>query len=125
MTVTPAKLAAYDAMKMQYQNEQVATMVENKKEVRIVEWEGELFQKIYPVYADAHRPRSPLDFAANFFVPTKYFMGKMFDTLFFNVAIIWTMSLVMYGTLYYELLKKVVHAFETRRKYYWRNKRTA
>ncbi len=125
MTDTPEKMVAYEAMKKRYQNEAVTKMVENSKQLRIVEWEGELVQKIYPIYAEDHHPKHQFDFAANFFVPTKHFMGKIFDTLFFNVTIIWVMCLILYAALYYELLKKVVHAFEMRRKYYWRKNRTA
>jgi ABC transport system ATP-binding/permease protein len=51
-------------------------------------------------------------------------MGKIFDTLYFNVAMIWVMSFLLYAALYYELLKKGVHAFEMRRKYYWRKSKT-
>ena len=125
MTDTPAKMAAYDLMKMQYQNEAVTKMVENAKELRIVEWEGELIQKIYPVYSEDHRPKHRFDFEANFYVPTKHFNSKFFDTLFFNVTVIWIMSLLLYATLYYELLKRAVHAFQIRRKYYWRKGRPA
>ncbi|MBY0436101.1 MAG: ATP-binding cassette domain-containing protein [Cyclobacteriaceae bacterium] len=118
LTNTPEKRKKFDEMRLRYENESVVRMVENSSEMsRIVEWKGRLIQKFYPIYFEDHRPRHFFDFQANFFVPTKYFAGRKFDTLYFNLSIIWLMSLVLYGTLYFDLLKKLVHAFETRRKY--------
>jgi len=123
LTDTPEKLAAFNSMKMSYQNESVTRMVENSTTpVRIVEWDGALIQKIYPIYAEDHRPKNRFDFTANFFVPTKYFMGRVFDTFYFNVSVIWGMSLLLYAILYWELLKKLVHAFENYKRYRRRNK---
>lgn len=108
----------YNNFRMRYQNVAVTEMVENSKDPkRIVEWRGELVQKYYPIYFDDHRPRNWFDFRVGFYAPTKYFMGRKWDTLYFNIAVIWSMTVVFYVALYYELLKKLVHAFETRRKY--------
>jgi ABC transport system ATP-binding/permease protein len=101
-----------------YQNESVINLVENSNNsVRIAEWKGELVQKIYPIYFEDHRPAHVLDFRENFYVPAKYFWGKKYDTLYFNITIIWLMTALLYVTLYFESLKKLVHSFEMRRKY--------
>lgn len=101
-----------------YQNESVINLVENSNNsVRIAEWQGELVQKIYPIYFEDHRPAHLLDFRENFYVPSKYFWGKKYDTLYFNITIIWLMTALLYVTLYFESLKKLVHSFEMRRKY--------
>lgn len=105
-------------MNKKYQNESVISMVENSNNsVRIVEWEGELVQKIYPIYFADHRPAHMFDFRENFYVPSKYFLGNKYDTLYFNIIIIWLMTAILYATLYFEALKKLVHSFEMRRKY--------
>ncbi len=123
MTDTQEKMAAYNAMKLSYKNDAVTRWVERTDDPkRILEWDGELVQKVYPIYCEEHRPKHRLDFTANFFIPTKHFLGETFDTLYFNVAAIWVMGLILYATLYYEVLKKIVHAFETRRKYSWGRK---
>jgi hypothetical protein len=97
-------------------------MVERSNEtVRIAEWRGELVQKIYPIYFEDHRPRHLLDFRENFYVPAKYFWGRKIDTLYFNIGMIWAMTVVLFVTLYFDLLKKLVDALEMRRKY--RNKK--
>ncbi len=121
LTDTPQKLAAFTRMKMKYQNDMVSQMVENSAApVRIIEWDGELIQKVYPIYNEGHRPKHEFDFTANFFIPTKHFLGRTFDTLYFNVSMIWVMTLALYAALYYELLEKLVRGIEIRRKYYWR-----
>ena len=109
---------AFTEMNKKYQNESVINLVENSNtSMRIAEWEGELVQKIYPIYFEDHRPAHGLDFRENFYVPSKYFWGKKYDTLYFNITIIWLMTALLYVTLYYEGLKKLVHSFEMRRKY--------
>lgn len=118
LTDTPEKLAAYNSNIMKYQNEAVTEMVENSNSpVRILEWDGQLVQKIYPIYFDSHRPKNQFDFTANFYNPTKHFMGKHFDTFYFNISIIWTMSLLLYVALYFDLLKRGVQSIENRIKY--------
>jgi ABC transport system ATP-binding/permease protein len=109
---------AYEKLKMKYMNEEVTKMVENTQSLdRIIPWDGELIQKIYPVYFDEHRPAHRLDFRGNFYIPSKYFAGLKFDTLYFNLSVIWLMILVLYVSLYFELLKKAVTGFAMRRKY--------
>lgn len=109
---------AYEKRKMKYQNEAITRMVENTESAtRVVEWEGELIRKIYPIYFNEHRPEHFLDFRDNFYIPTKYFAGHKFDTLYFNLAVIWVMVIGLYIALYYEWLKKAVHGFNMHRRY--------
>ncbi|MBX7125203.1 MAG: ATP-binding cassette domain-containing protein [Cyclobacteriaceae bacterium] len=123
MTRTPEGAAALEAARLRYTNKTVTEMVENTTDrVRIVAWDGELIQKIYPIYTDHHRPSHILDFRSNFYVPNKHFAGVLIDTLVFNIAVIWTMTLVLYCTLYFNVLGRLVHAWETRRKYRMRRK---
>ena len=106
LTTTPKELANFEAMRLNYQNESVTSMVENSNEAtRIVEWRGELIQKIYPIYFNDHRPKNLWDFRGNFYIPTKHFLGKAHDTFYFNVSMIWVMTLILYLTLYFDLLK--------------------
>ena len=122
LTVTPEKRELFGKMQLRYENKAVTRMVENSDEMtRIVEWNGRLVQKFYPIYFQDHHPQNILDFQANFFVPTKQFMGKIFDTFYFNLGVIWTMTIVLYMTLYFDLLKKGVHGFKMRRKYRKKN----
>ena len=118
LTDTPEKRKRYQAFRLRYENESVTSMVENSNETsRIVEWKGRLVQKFYPIYFKDHRPRNYFDFQSNFFVPTKYFMGRTFDTFYFNLTVIWFMTIFLFITLYFDVFKKLVHGFESRRKY--------
>ncbi len=125
MTDTPEKLAAFEREKMRFENESVTDMVENRNSLsKIVEWKGQLIQKEYPIYFDDHRPKHLLDISANFYNPTKHFWGREFDTLYFNITMIWVMSVLLYIALYFDLLKRGVQAIEHRIKYRKRDKRT-
>lgn len=123
LTDTEEKLALFNENRMKYQNESVTRMVENSNDpVRILEWQGQLVQKVYPIYFDQHRPKNPFDFSANFYTPTKHFLGKKYDTLYFNIGVIWMFSLILYVTLYFDLLKRGVQSIENRIKYRKRDK---
>jgi hypothetical protein len=118
LTSTPEKMAAYHRDRQRYTNEAVTLAVEKSSEpTRIVEWKGELVQKIFPIYFQDHKPRHALDFTAHFYSPEKHFVGQLFDTLYFNLAVIWTMTVLLYLALYFEWLKKAVLAIENWRKY--------
>jgi ABC transport system ATP-binding/permease protein len=118
MTDTPEKMELYNKGRMQFENESVHNMVINSGDLnRIVEWRGRLVQKIYPIYFEDHRPANYLDFTSNFYVPTKPFAGRTFDTYYFNIAVIWFLCIVLYVSLYYQWLRKLVNGFERYRKY--------
>ena len=95
--------------KSQFENDRISYMVENigtKK--RIKASNGTLIQKIYPIYAKNENPEHPLDFRTNFYYPEKYFAGSYIDTLVFNTLVIWSMTIVLAITLYYDWLRKLV-----------------
>ena len=111
-------MTAFNNMKLKYQNESVAQLVENSSNpVRIVEWNGKLIQKVYPIYFDDHRPANQFDFRGSFYIPKKYFMGEKWDTFYFNITIIWIMTIFLYMALYFEWIRKIVVAIENRLKY--------
>lgn len=118
LTSTPERAKQFESLRLRYENEAVTRMVENSTGMnRIVEYKGRFIQKFYPIYFEDHHPRNYFDFQATFFVPTKHFMGRIYDTLYFNLAVIWIMTAGLYIALYFDLLKKAVHSFEVRRKY--------
>ena len=94
--------------KNNYYNESLADLVTNvTAKNRIVEYNGELIQQINPVFNDSG-PSGLLGYRTHFFAPQKYFFGIEMDTYLFNAIVIWFMSIVLYLTLYYELLAKFV-----------------
>jgi ABC-type multidrug transport system ATPase subunit len=99
-------------IKNRYYNESLADLVKNISEKeRIIEYEGKLFQQINPIFVDPV-PDGPLDYRAHFFAPQKNMFGSLVSTFLFNNLIIWLMAIVLYATLYFELLKKFIKSFE-------------
>jgi len=109
---TPAKKEQFSHLRNQSTNERVATIVKNTKATeRIVERNGKLIQKIYPVYTDPAHPDHFFDFRTQFFSPSKHFMGILTDTFIFNILLIWSMTFLMFITIYFDLLRKLVDVF--------------
>jgi hypothetical protein len=118
MTGTPEANIYFITFRNQYVNEAVSNTVQNiSSSDRIVEYEGRLIQKIFPIYIDEHRPLHFFDFSANLYQPTKHFAGIYFDTLYFNIAVIWAMTIFLFITLYFDVLKKIIQILEGNRKY--------
>lgn len=117
LTNTPEALQALDSLRLTYQNEAIMTAVQNTNSTyRVIELNGRLVQKIYPIYFDDFEPQYLLDFRTKFFAPKKHFAGIYIDTLVFNILIIWLMSLILFVTLYYKALQQIIIFFTTRRK---------
>ncbi|MBT1701872.1 ATP-binding cassette domain-containing protein [Chryseosolibacter indicus] len=115
---TPEDIAQFSEMRNRYVNQAVTDAVKNITSVdRIIEYDGRLIRKIYPIYMDEHRPSYWLDFSANLFQPTKYFASFHIDTLYFNIAVIWSMTVFLFITLYFDVLRKIIKLLEGNRKY--------
>lgn len=116
-TKTPQEEVAYEAFRKQYANKEVGDWVKNvTTQQRIIEYEGNLIQKYFPIYMEEHRPKHFFDYTANFYQPTKHFAGRVFDTYYFNIVVIWLMTAFLFITLYFDLLRKLIVIIE-RRKY--------
>lgn len=109
LTSSPVKKERFEYLRDNYFNKTVANLVKNTNDPnRIIEHNGQLIQKIYPVYMEP-QPDHLLDFRTQFYAGEKYFGGYIFNTLQFNLAIIWLMSIILYATLYYDVLRKIVN----------------
>ncbi len=90
-------------------NESLEEFVTNSNEVeRIVEYKGELIQKIDPIYLD---PTYPM-IKAHFYAPRKMIFGVYFPTFWVNVFVIWIMTILLYFALYYRLLLRFLDFLE-------------
>ncbi len=99
----------YNRIKDDYQNESVEEYVRKVYESNeIVQYKNELIQQIEPIYLDP-LPKGWFSFRSHFFAPRKYFMGRYFDTYWFNMGFIWFLSLLFYIMLYYNILYKLIH----------------
>ncbi len=108
LTSTPKKAAIFNKMRRDHTNDQVTSMVfDNKEKTRILEYNGRLIQQIYPIFSNPE-PSGFFDFRTLFYMPQKHFAGQYFDTLYFNVVIIWLMTILLMITLYFDALRKLL-----------------
>lgn len=102
----------FEKFRHSYQNEAISVLVKNQDEaLRIIESRGRLIQKIYPIYKDPE-PDHFIDFDAQFYLPAKHFLNATIDTLYFNIAVIWSMSVVLFITLYFDFLRRLLQKLE-------------
>ncbi|MDK2978134.1 MAG: hypothetical protein PWP52_848 [Bacteroidales bacterium] len=106
---TPEDRAKFMKLKRENYNDNLAEFVKNSNEInRIIEYKGELFQKINPIFLDP-----PNKFIkAHFYAPRKQFLGKYYDTFKVNIAVIWAMTILLFIVLYFRLLRKTLDFFE-------------
>ncbi len=95
-----------------YYNQSLADLVKSiNTKARILEADGKLIQQIDPIFQDP-RPTSAFDYSTGFFFPSKNALGINVSTYWFNLIVIWLMSIALYITLYFETLKKILNASE-------------
>jgi ABC-type multidrug transport system ATPase subunit/uncharacterized tellurite resistance protein B-like protein len=113
MIDSPEKRKLYDDLKNNYSNARVEEMVKNTNEaIRIIEHNDQLVQKIYPIYLERNRVPGWFDFRTVFYAPEKYLFGQGIDTLWFNIAFIWFMTLLLILSLYFDFLKWIIETSE-------------
>ena len=97
-----------NTLRNQHYNPTISDLVRNINSVnRIVKHRNRWVQKIYPIYMKPE-PKHFFDFRTQFFMPQKHFAGLYIDTLYFNIMVIWVMILVLFVTLYYDVLGKLI-----------------
>lgn len=96
-------------LKNNYFNESLADLVLNNNELnKIVEQNSRLIQFLDPVY---NLPEHKFG-RAHFYSAKKRFAGLIVDTVWFNVIVIWVMSLILYLMLVNNTLRKILESFE-------------
>jgi ABC transport system ATP-binding/permease protein len=112
---SPEEKEKFIQLKRNFYNDRLAEFVENSNEsVRIVEYKGQLIQKIDPIYLD---PESSF-IRAHFYAPQKKVFGTFFNTFWVNTAVIWFMSLALYIILYFRGLRKLMETFDNLNRRY-------
>lgn len=108
LTNTYEKEKKFEEYRNNYQNESISELVKNMAESnRIIEKDGKLIQKIFPIYKIPD-PEHLVDFDAQFYMPAKHFLNKNIDTFYFNLGVIWSMTILLALTLYFEILRKII-----------------
>jgi ABC transport system ATP-binding/permease protein len=108
LTSTSEKQSEFQVFRDSYHNEAIADAVKNLAEThRVIEKDGKLIQKIYPIYKDPD-PEHMVDFDAQFYMPAKHFLNSNVDTFWFNTGVIWSMTLVLAILLYFDVLRRII-----------------
>ena len=101
----------YEAKRNAYHNESITDLATKAFEKnKILLFKDELVQQYDPVYRDPV-PTSALDIRSHFLAPRKHLLGHFFDTFWFDLAMIWVMSLVLYVSLHIEFLRRMGNLF--------------
>ena len=121
MQSDPRKRLAFRYTCNAYHNENLADIVRNTMvKNRIIEQNNRLIQQIDPIYLEPVNIAGMFDFRAHFYAPVKHFMGRYYSTYWFNVIAIWVMTLLLYFTLYFDLLYRIINGFSNVN--IWKNK---
>ncbi len=112
-TSTPEKAQLFKTLKQDYHNKRLATIVKNvNKKERYIEYNHHIVQKVDPIYNDP-LPQHSWDYQTHFYAPQKHFLGNYFSTYWFNINVVWGMSIVLYVALYFNILRKIVNGFSS------------
>lgn len=108
LTKTSVERKEFLDLKNRYHNEAIERLVTaTETPERIVETSSHLVQKVYPIFKNPEKSTA-LDFRTHFFAPKKRLGGMLYDTLGFNILIIWLMSAFLYVTLYFNALRRLI-----------------
>jgi len=101
----------YDAalFKKLYYNENLESLVRNTEtKNRLIEVNNHFIRKIDLIFFDPPKPSNPLNYRAHMYAPHKHIFGLTIDTFWFNVSVIWSMTIILYLTLYFDIFKRIV-----------------
>jgi ABC-type multidrug transport system ATPase subunit len=103
----------YQKFTNSYDNRSLEDMVLNNSLItnNIVEHENRIIRKYQPAYMIPTSTRGK----AHLYAPVKRLGGSDFETMWYNIAVIWLYSLLFYVTLRTDLLRKAINIKETRR----------
>ncbi len=111
---TPEKKEAFIKLKKDYYNDNLKEFVRNETEMnKIVEYNHRLYQKADPIFLDP----KPGFFTAHFYAPRKNIYGFYIDTFWYNIIIIFLMTVILFITVYFNILKKLIESGENIQDY--------
>jgi ABC-type multidrug transport system ATPase subunit len=95
-----------------YYNKQLAAVVTNEREIPFYSiHDGETV----PIKDAVFRDPAGETWRAHFYAPVKLFFHLKVDTFWFNLAVIWIFSGLLFVLLYYDVIRRLLTYFETLR----------
>ena len=105
---TEQKGDVFKLNKDNYYNQSISDIVKKVFEQHKIIQDGEkLIQQVDLIYLDPS-PTYFLDFRSHFYAPKKHFAGKFFDTYYFNIIVVWILTLILYVFLYFDVFKRIL-----------------
>ena len=96
----------FNLIKDNFYNESISDIVRKTFDKNKLLRDGDkLIQVVDPIY-QIPEPESVISFRTHFFAPQKHFAGRFYDTLWFNISLVWIITIMLYGVLYFDLLKR-------------------
>ena len=108
LTKTPELRAQFIKLKNDYSNEALERFLRNKNNFfssKIIEYNGQFYQKVDPVFRDPEHPF----IKAHFFSPEKNIFNKPFSTFYVNLLVLWVFNLLLFISLNLRLLPRVLN----------------
>lgn len=100
----------FNQIKDAYYNESISDITRKVFEKNKMLRDGnKLIQVVDPIY-QMPEPEGIFDFRTHFFAPMKYFAGRYWETLWFNITMVWVLTIALYFVLYFDLLRKIFEA---------------
>lgn len=97
------------ALKDDYHNDYMSAFVKNIfAQKALVRSHNQFVQKIDPIYLDG-KDDGIIGIRSHFLAPTKVFLGNSYPTFVLNLIIIWVFTIILYFTLYFESLSKLMN----------------
>jgi hypothetical protein len=96
-------------LKTDYYNKGLATFVLNGD---ITDQSVEKPKRIYRKYQPGYMPPTANNGRAHFCAPFKMIGSLKIDTFWFNLIVIWLVSIILYIALYFNLLRKILSGFD-------------
>ncbi len=100
------------AFKQRFYNKQLADLLTNDKEINNYSvHDGEMV----PVKDAIFRDPSEQSWRSHFYSPVKIFFRKKVDSYWFDLAVIWIFSAMLFVLLYYDVIRRALNYAETLR----------
>ncbi len=98
-------------LRKNYNNEKLQEIVKNTYEKnKILRYKDELIRQYQPIYYEQDY-FGGIGIRSHFYAPRKVVLGTYFGTFWFNIIVIWVMSILLYFPLYFDHLKKIIEFF--------------
>ena len=102
--------AEYQQLLSNYQNSKIEDLLKNAGSDldEIVESDRKLIATGDPIYRDGPKDHF---IRSHFFSPTKNVFGNLYSTYWVNISVIWGMSFLLWLTLYFDVLRRILNLF--------------